>query len=73
MGISNLRVCLESKFADWIGEQRDITKPIDEITAAYETLGEKRERLEKIELLAVSATNIVAQRLRTASKRDCRF
>ncbi len=61
MGISNLRVGLERKFADWLGEQKDLHKHIEEVTAAYNALEAKRERLEKVELLLNSMKVIMSE------------
>ncbi|MBX7487867.1 hypothetical protein K3177_05015 [Qipengyuania sp. GH25] len=61
MGYTNLRTNLESKFADWLGEHQSIEKDIEDIEAAYAKLDEKRERLEKVELLLESAKVIMGE------------
>lgn len=61
MGMTNLRIMLERKFADWLGEQQDLQKHIDEVTAAYEALGEKRDRLERVDLLLDSMKTIMSE------------
>lgn len=59
--MTNLRVMLERKFADWLGEQQDLQKHIDDVTAAYDALGEKRERLERVDLLLDSMKTIMSE------------
>ena len=61
MGMTNLRIMLERKFADWLGEQQDLQKHIDEVTAAYEALDKKRERLERVFVLLDSMKTIMSE------------
>ena len=61
MGISNLRLALERRYKDWLGERKLLEKQIDEITAAYETLDEKRDRAARVEQLVHSVETIMAE------------
>ncbi|PZU17649.1 MAG: hypothetical protein DI591_02345 [Citromicrobium sp.] len=55
MGVSTWRVGLERRYKDWRGEQERIRKDVAEIEAAYETLDEKKARLERlVELIGAS-------------------
>lgn len=61
MGLTNLKENLQRKFADWLGEQQDLEKHVAEVTAAYEALGEKRERLEAVNALLDSTKVIMKE------------
>ncbi|MFN3473335.1 MAG: hypothetical protein ACK4ZW_04755 [Blastomonas sp.] len=61
MGYTNLKENLQRKFADWLGEHQDLEKHIAEVTAAYESLGEKRDRLETVEKLLTSTKIIMKE------------
>lgn len=61
MAASNLRVGLIRRYKDWRGERKLIDKQIEEITAAYQTLGEKRERAHKVDRLIHSVEIIMAE------------
>jgi hypothetical protein len=61
MGLTNLKENLQRKFADWLGEQKDLEKHIADVTAAYEALGDKRERLETVEALLESTKVIMKE------------
>lgn len=61
MAASNLRVALVRKYKDWRGERRLIDKQIEDITAAYQTLGEKRERSHAVDRLIHSVETIMAE------------
>lgn len=61
MGLTNLKENLQRKFADWLGEQKDLEKHIADVAAAYEALGDKRERLETVEALLASTKVIMKE------------
>lgn len=61
MGLTNLKENLQRKFADWLGERQDLEKHIAEVTAAYEALTEKRERLQTVEELLASTKVIMKE------------
>lgn len=61
MGLTNLKENLQRKFADWLGEQQDLEKHVAEVTAAYEALGEKRERLDAVKALLDSTKVIMKE------------
>lgn len=59
--MSNLRIALERRYKDWRGEKELLDKQIEEIAAAYETLDEKRERVDRVEGLIASVETIMAE------------
>lgn len=61
MAVSNLRIALERRYKDWRGEKDLLDKQIVEIEAAYETLGEKRDRATRVEALIASVETIMAE------------
>ena len=61
MGLTNLKENLQRKFADWLGERQDLEKHIADVTAAYEALVEKRERLDAVEALLESTKVIMKE------------
>lgn len=61
MGLSNLKENLQRKFADWLGEQQELEKHVAEVTAAYEALGKKRERLQAVNALLDSTKVIMKE------------
>ena len=62
MAISNLRIALERKYKDWLGEKRNLEREIEEICEAWRSLDEKRERLERVDKL-VDCTAVVMSEL----------
>lgn len=61
MAVSNLRTALIRRYRDWRGERKLIDKQIDEITAAYQTLGDKRARAHQVDRLIHSVEIIMAE------------
>lgn len=61
MGMSNLKIALERRYKDWLGEREALVKEATEIEAAYETLEEKRERIERLAQLTASVEVIMAE------------
>lgn len=61
MGLTNLKENLQAKFADWLGERQDLEKHIADVTAAYEALSEKHERLQAVEELLASTKVIMKE------------
>jgi hypothetical protein len=61
MGLANLKENLQRKFADWLGEKKDLEKHIEDVTAAYEALGEKRDRLQTVDDLLASTKVIMKE------------
>lgn len=61
MGVSNLRVALLRKYAAWCGERIQLQKKIAKIEAEYEALGEKRERVSRLNDLTQAAITIMGE------------
>lgn len=61
MGMSNLKIGLERRYKDWLGERQALIKQTAEIEAAYETLDEKRRRIESLAQLTASIEVIMAE------------
>ncbi len=74
MAVSNLKLGLERLYADWLGEKQRLEKQIDEISAAYETLEAKRERIENVKRRSTRWLFILAEiqvsRVRPANVAD---
>ncbi len=61
MGISNLKVGLTRKFASWSGERLALEKEIAKIAEAYETIEDKRVRVERLNTLIKCSREIMAE------------
>lgn len=61
MAVANLKTALIRRYKDWRGERKLLDKQIEEITAAYETLGEKRERAHRVDRLIHSVEIIMEE------------
>lgn len=61
MGVTNLKVGLSRKFASWSGELIHLEREIAKITAIAATLEEKRERVERLNVLIGCSRELMAE------------
>ncbi len=59
MGVSNLKVGLLRKYAAWCGERIQLEKKIARIEEEYQSLGEKRERVSRLNDLTTASIVIM--------------
>lgn len=61
MGVSNLKVGLLRKYAAWCGERIQLQKKIAKVEAEYEALGDKRERVSRLDALTEASITIMGE------------
>jgi hypothetical protein len=61
MALSNLAISLQRKYKAWRGEKDEIEREIAKIKAAYETLDEKRDRIDRVTVLLDSVETIMSE------------
>ena len=61
MGISNLKVGLQRKFAAWSGERLKLEREIAKISKVLATLEDKRDRVERLNTLIRCSKEIMAE------------
>ena len=62
MAIGNYKIGLKRQYARWLGERVQLDKDIKQIEEAYESLDEKKRRLERVGVLT-DATEILMSEL----------
>ena len=61
MALSNLAIALQRKYKAWRGEKDELERVIKKIEAAYETIGEKRDRINRVSVLLDSVETIMSE------------
>jgi hypothetical protein len=61
MAISNYKIGIKRQYARWLGERMQLDKDIKQIEEAYETLEQKKQRLERIDVLTDATETLMSE------------